>query len=118
MMLPQMIPSIHLATQPVDMRKSIDGLSALVADQLELNPLSGQLFIFYNRGRDKIKVLYWDKNGFCLWYKRLERQRFHIPEKLPSDTLTISNDQLSWLLSGLHFHQMKGHETLTFSKVN
>ncbi len=118
MMLPHAMPSIHLATEPVDMRKSIDGLSALVAGQLEMNPLSGQLFIFYNRGRDKIKALYWDKNGFCLWYKRLERHRFHIPATLPSGALTITSDQLAWLLSGLHFHQMQGHESLHYSKVD
>jgi len=118
MMLPHVIPSIHLATQPVDMRKSIDGLSALVADRLERNPLSGQLFIFYNRNRDKIKALYWDKNGFCLWYKRLERQRFHIPEKLPSGAIALTSDQLAWLLSGLDFHRLRGHEPLSFSAVN
>lgn len=118
MMLPHMMPSIHLATQSVDMRKSIDGLSALVADQLDLNPLSGQLFIFYNRGRDKIKALYWDKNGFCLWYKRLERQRFHIPKNLPSEALTLTSDQLSWLLSGLHFQHMKGHEEISYTRMN
>jgi len=108
---------IQLATQPVDMRKSIDGLAALVADQLELDPLNGTLFIFYNRGRDKIKALYWDKNGFCLWYKRLERHRFHFPEKLPSSTVALTSDQLSWLLSGLHFNSIQGHPELTFEKV-
>jgi len=72
-------PIVHLATQAVDMRKSINGLSVLVTDQLALNPLNGQMFVFYNRHRDKIKILYWDKNGFCLWYKRLEKHRFHIP---------------------------------------
>jgi len=112
------MPSIHLATQPVDMRKSIDGLSALVVDQLAMNPLSGHLFIFYNRGRDKIKSLYWDKNGFCLWYKRLERQRFHIPKNLSSAELTISNDELAWLLSGLHFDRLKGHDALHYSRVS
>ena len=60
-------------------RQSINGLSVLVANNLELSPLSGSLFVFYNKARDKIKILYWDRNGFCLWYKRLEKHRFHIP---------------------------------------
>ncbi len=69
-------PTVHLATEPVDMRKSINGLSVLVADKLEISPLSGSLFVFYNKARDKIKILYSDRNGFCLWYKRLEKHRF------------------------------------------
>ena len=63
------MPTVHLSTEPVDMRKSINGLSALVADQLGLNPLNGQMFVFYNRCRDKIKILYWEPNGFCVSVK-------------------------------------------------
>ena len=71
------VPSqIYLATGSTDMRKSINGLSILVAEQLEYDPLSGQLFCFCNRKRSIIKILYWEHNGFCLWHKRLEKDRF------------------------------------------
>jgi transposase len=111
------MPSVHLATEPVDMRKSINGLSVLVADQLGLNPLNGQMFVFYNRYRDKIKILYWDRNGFCLWYKRLEKHRFHIPAEISGDHIELSSDQLSWLLAGLNVSEIKGHPKLHFSTV-
>jgi transposase len=62
---------VLLAVGVTDMRKSINGLSILVAEQLELDPLSGHLFAFCNRKRDIVKILYWDRNGFCLWQKRL-----------------------------------------------
>jgi len=110
-------PTVHLATQPVDMRKSINGLSVLVADQLALNPLNGQMFVFYNRYRDKIKILYWDRNGFCLWYKRLEKHRFHIPTDISGDCIELSSDQLSWLLAGLNISEIKGHAKLHYSNV-
>jgi len=87
MMHPIGRPTVHLATEPVDMRKSINGLSVLVADHLELSPLSGSLFVFYNKARDKIKILYWDRNGFCLWYKRLEKHRFIFRHRYQESTL-------------------------------
>ena len=71
---------VYIATGTTDMRKSINGLSILVADQLELDPLSGHIFAFCNRKRDIIKILYWDRNGFCLWQKRLEKHQFQWPE--------------------------------------
>ena len=110
-------PEILLATEPVDMRKSINGLSVLVADQMECDPLNGSLFVFYNKARDKIKVLYWDRNGFCLWYKRLEKHRFHIPKQISGGHVTLSSEQLSWLLAGLEFESIRGHPELHFSAV-
>ena len=70
------LPSVYLCMEAVDFRKHIDGLSMLVQEELELDPFSEQLFVFINRGRDKIKILYWERSGFVLWYKRLEKQRF------------------------------------------
>ena len=67
---------VYLATEAVDMRRSFDGLSALVLDVLSEDPLSGHLFVFSNRVGDKIKILYYDGQGLCLWYKRLEKGRF------------------------------------------
>ena len=97
---------IWLSATPTDMRKAIDGLCCLVIDALQLDPSSGELFIFYNRQFTKLKILYWDKTGFCLWYKRLEKQRFKLP-KNPTEHLQITATQLRWLLDGLDFAKMQ-----------
>lgn len=91
---------IYLCTEPVDMRRSFDGLSVLVMDVLEQDPLSGSLFAFYNRAGDKLKVLYYDGQGLCLWYKRLERGRFRIPA-CAAETVELTSQELSLLLDGL-----------------
>lgn len=70
---------VYVADGAIDMRKSIDGLAQLVQDTLPVSPLSGALFVFFNRGRDKVKLLWWDRHGFWLAYKRLERGRFRLP---------------------------------------
>ena len=70
---------IYLCLEPVDFRKGIRSLSILVESVLRQDSMSGQLFVFRNRGRDKIKILYWQRNGFCLWAKQLEQDRFHWP---------------------------------------
>jgi transposase len=93
---------IWLYPEPVDFRKQIDGLVILIADQLSLDPTSGELFIFRNRTAKKIKLLWYDCNGFWLCYKRLERGRLKIPRH-PSGVLELTRDQMSWLLSGLDF---------------
>lgn len=87
--------------QPVDFRKQVDGLIILIASHLEMEPSSGQLFLFRNRSRNKIKMLWWDRNGFWLMYKRLEKGRFQFPE-IDDKAIELTRDQLSWLLSGLH----------------
>jgi transposase len=95
---------------PVDMRRAIDGLSATVAEQLQESPASGTLYVFYNDRKDKLKVLYWELNGFCLFYKRLEKGRFKLPA--PGDkTVTITKQQLRWLLEGLDIAKIKAHNS-------
>ena len=93
---------IWLHPEPVDFRKQIDRLVLIVADHLKLDPVSGQIFLFRNRNRDKLKALYWEHNGFWLLYRRLEKGRFKFP-KIKSPVIELSKDQLSWLLSGLNF---------------
>ncbi len=75
------LPCVYLCTHPVDFCKAIGGLSVLVENELALNPFDSTLFVFVNRRKDKIKILCWEKNGFCLWYKRLEKH----PDTLPND---------------------------------
>src|SRR5512142_1096455 len=97
---------IYLAREPVDLRKSIDGLSLLVSQVLGEDPFSAHLFVFVNRRRDKLKALHYDVNGFVLYYKRLERGRFRWPV-IPAGqaTLVIDYRQFQGLLSGLSIEQ-------------
>ena len=106
---------VYLATGVTDMRKSIDTLAVLAAEQLRQDPLSGHLFGFCNRKRDTVKLLYWDRNGFCLWHKRLERDRFHWPDS-ESEVRLISTRELRWLLDGLSVEQA-AHGALGYKKI-
>jgi transposase len=106
---------VYLAAGATDMRKSIDTLAILVAERLQQDPLSGHLFGFCNRKRDTIKILYWDRNGFCLWHKRLERDRFRWPN-IASEARWIGTRELRWLLDGLAIEQA-AHTALTFEKI-
>lgn len=108
-------PAIYLHKQPVDFRKSINGLSVIVEEHMQLSTFSGALFVFCNRQRDKIKVLYWDQTGFCLWYKRLEKDTFKWPKQMQGAVLSLSERQWNWLLEGLDIERMKGHKPLHFS---
>jgi len=108
-------PAIYLYKQPVDFRKSINGLSAIVEAEMDRSPFSGAVFVFCNRQRDKVRALYWDKTGFCLWYKRLEKNKFKWPRKVKGDVLNLSAQQWQWLLDGLDITLMKGHQPLHFS---
>lgn len=107
---------VYIARDALDFRKQIDGLSVYVQEVLALNPLSAHLFVFRNRTRDKIKVLYWDNNGFCLLYKRLSRGRFPWPEKHQA-VLTCGLRELQWLLEGLDIRELSERPKLTYSQV-
>ena len=93
---------IWLHPMPIDFRKQIDGLVLLVVDHLKLDPTSGQLFLFRNRKRDKLKALYWERNGFWLLYRRLEEGKFQFPS-IDKTVVELTQDELGWLLSGLNF---------------
>lgn len=107
---------VYIDTGYTDMRKSINGLSILVADQLALDPLSGHLFAFCNRRRDITKILYWDRNGFCLFQKRLEKHKFQWPETTRG-VLHIHGHELSWLLDGLSLDQREAHHALSYETM-
>jgi transposase len=91
---------VYLATKPADMRKSFDGLAALASGSLALDPLSGHLFVFVNKRRDRIKVLYWDRDGMAVWAKRLERGTFRLPAA-GSDRVEMTTAELAALLAGI-----------------
>ncbi len=112
------LSDIYLHKAPVDFRKGINGLSLLVEQQMQLNPFSQALFVFCNRTRDKIKVLYWQRNGFCLWQKRLEKDKFAWPRKMQEETLLLSEEQWQWLLNGLDIEKMKPHQPLHYQSLN
>jgi transposase len=107
---------VYLALGSIDMRKAINGLSILVQEGLELDPFSGHLFAFSNRRRNLVKILYWDRNGFCLWQKRLEKHYFRWPQAA-SEVLQIGQRELTWLLDGLEVAQDKAHERLSYETV-
>ncbi|WP_129142185.1 IS66 family insertion sequence element accessory protein TnpB [Modicisalibacter coralii] len=108
---------VYLCREPVDMRKQIDGLALLVQEAMELDPFEAAVFVFGNRQRDKVKLLYWERNGFVVWYKRLERERFKWPDRLAGDTVTLSGQQLNWLLDGYDLSAMQPHKALHFQSV-
>lgn len=103
--------AIYWYKEPVDMRKSIDGLSIIVLEALSQQATSGDIYVFGNRQRDKIKILYWDGSGFCLWYKRLERAKFIYPVMIQG-SIELSQQELNWLLDGLDISTLRGHEIL------
>jgi transposase len=105
------VEQVHLAPGATDLRKSIDGLSALVSAVFELDPFSDRWFVFCNRQRDKLKILRWDYNGFWLYYRRLERGRFKWPTQT-GPALCISRRQLQWLLDGLSIEQQQAHRSV------
>ena len=98
-------PSILLCTKAVDFRKAIDGLLDIVLSDLSIEPRTN-IFIFYNRGRDKIKVLAWHKNGFVLLLKRLEKGQFFNAVDNTSNLINVTPQQLSWLIAGLNWVAM------------
>jgi len=97
-------PSILICTKRVDFRKSIDGLLDIIVSNLQVDPREN-IFVFYNRSRDKVKLLSWHKNGFVLFLKRLERGHFFNIDANES-VVNITPQQLSWLLAGLDWVKM------------
>ena len=107
---------VLLCTEPVDFRKAINGLSILVEQELALDPFAPRIFAFTNRKRDRIKLLYWDRTGFALWLKRLEKARFPWPEAGEA-TLPMTGRELNWLLDGVDWFRLKPHASLSYDSV-
>ena len=105
---------VYLAVGATDMRKSINGLSQLVADIFCADIFDGNLFAFCNKRRDIIKILFWDRNGFCIWHKRLEKDHFLWP-KSEQDVINIDSRQMSWLLAGLDINT--AHKQLSYHEI-
>lgn len=105
---------IYVASQAVDCRKAINGLVGLVVEQFAMPPNDGSVYVFYNRDCSRVKCLFWDKNGFVLYHKRLERGRFKLKGKR-DNFLSISQEQLGWLLAGLDFCLMQEFSHLNYS---
>jgi transposase len=91
---------IFLAVEPADMRKGFDGLSQLVRDRIAQDPLSGHLYVFRNRRRDRVKALYWDRDGFALWYKRLEKGTFRFPDA-KDGRVEVTPAEMAAILEGI-----------------
>jgi transposase len=91
---------VYLAKEPADMRKSFDALAALASGALGLDPLSGHLFVFINKRRDRIKILYWDRDGLVVWAKRLERGTYRIPDAA-ANRVEMTTAELAALLAGI-----------------
>lgn len=104
---------IYIASEAVDFRKSIDGLAALVLDEFESTANNGSAYVFYSRDLKRVKCLFWDKNGYVLYHKRLEVGRFKFCKE--SQSYSITSQQLGWLFAGLDFKLMGKFPMLDYS---
>ncbi len=101
----------------VDMRMSVGGLSGIVQNELGRSPFGRTLFVFTNKRRKLIKLFYWDRNGFAIWYKKLEKDLFAWPKDGERVDAAITVDQMKWLLEGVEYWKLKRHEELFFDKT-
>lgn len=110
---------IHICTKPTDMRKSFDGLGIIVAEQLQANVLSGDLFVFFNKNKTMVKVLNWDKTGYAIYYKKLNQGSFHLPffdsEKNHSQEFDI--EELLLILKGINLENSKQFKRFGLHKI-
>jgi transposase len=112
---------IYVAISPVDMRKSFDGLSAIVKHGFQKNPLDGTFFVFINRAADRLKILYWDQDGYAQWYKRIEAGRFRIPVAWVGNgfpVALVSAAQLAMILEGIEPVVVKRQKRFSLQNAN
>jgi transposase len=100
---------VFLYRLPTDMRKSFHGLVALTESAMQQDPLSGSLFVFLNRRRDRLKILYWGQTGFCIWYQQLEKGTYQLPEepREEQEAMEVSRSQLSLILDGIDLSSVR-----------
>lgn len=110
------MPQIYLYRDPVDFRKSFRGLAAIVEQELGHNPFTGALYAFSNRQRNKIKCLFWEDNGFVLYYKTLAEEKFHWPQA-GDEVISLTGQQINWLLDGYDISLLQGHKKLHYEAV-
>jgi len=106
---------IFLRPGNTDMRKAINSLAVLVSEDMQGDPLNGNLYLFCNKQRKNMKVLYWDRNGFCLWQKKLEKHRFPWPDTEEA-ARELTREELDMLLKGIDFFH--AHTKLQYSRVS
>jgi len=109
--------NVFLHKGDVDMRRGINGLSEIV-QSADMGNLTGKnLFVFAGRRKNSVKVLYFDRSGFCLWQKRLDQERFPWPKKLTDDVVRLTPEQFAWLLEGFDVWKIKPFEDMKFETV-
>ncbi len=117
MLLPDPSVKILLCTAPVDMRKSYDGLSALVSGELKENPLTGKLFVFINKRKTHMKILYFDRTGYCIWCKRLEQGQFNF-RSTSQGARPLDWSDLQHLLEGVEVKKIRQYKRYSHTSVS
>src|SRR5690606_22443872 len=107
------VQKVYLYPKPVDFRKSINGLAALVELDIKVEVFNPVLFVFLNRTRSQVKILYWERNGFCMWLKRLEAERVTSVPDASDEAIELAVDELSWLLHGNALWRNRPRQILT-----
>jgi transposase len=116
MMRPSAEVVVYLCVSPVDMRKQATGLGLLIEQSLGRSVFEPALYVFANRRKDRVRIVYWERNGLCLWSKRLEKQQFVWPRTAAGVTVTMSGRELNALLDGFDVWS-RGHRTLDVRRV-
>jgi len=110
---------VYLVTAPTDMRKGFDTLAAMVKEFLKHDPLSGHLFLFVGRGRDRLKILHWENGGYWIWYKRLEEGTFRLPAmNADSASVELKASELAMLLEGIDLKSIKRSKRFSVTAKN
>jgi len=112
------VNQVYLICGATDMRKATQGLSIIVSEQLGYKPFNGSVFVFCNRQRDKLKILYWEHNGFWLYYRTLEKGKFQWPTEKEQQSISLTLRELQWLLDGLSHTQRHAHPEVSGLKNN
>ena len=118
MKAPSSFENVFIHREPVDMRRGINGLCDLVAASAMGNLSGKNLFVFTGKRRDSIKVLYFDRSGFCLWQKRLESDKFPWPKKATDEVVSLSTEQFAWLLDGYDVWKIKPFNETKFERAS